>query len=423
MPPSLIWPQGYAVRADGDQAQALKSFVDTTGVTYANSGTAASQVLDDASPFGALRLRVDCPVGNTYTEVQVHSGLSVQKFPDGRTLYFRLWLEDWQSVSQIQVFAGINGYSRLVQNSWNVQNSNVNNRSGPLAIPLNSHDTTSNSFNWGVDAVENMKFRVFTRSGYSARFWVDEFGVAAWSRPKILITFDDASKSWMDYARAELSARGLQATFGVGTGQVGTNGALYVSASDLLALQSDGHQICAHNVTNTAYGYSDVSRAAYLAEYDTAVDQLRGWGIVGPFSYHPYVQGLHDQALIDALSARGVRSMRGVDSRIASACRLNYPTCGNARDNLGSMKVGAHGPGLSLANAVGNVNSLLKYGGTYAAMFHELTTGTATGVQWTVSDFQSWLNTVVAHRDRGVLDVMTVDGWETGLIQPSAVRA
>ena len=413
--------QGYAMRSEVDQAQTLKTFSDLTNVTFANSGTAATTALDAASPFGATRLRVDCPVGNTYNEVQLHSGVSVPAFPDGRTVFFRLWIEDWQSVSQIMVFAGNSGYGRLVQNTWSVQNSNVNNR-GLLTIPLNSHDTTANTFSWGSDALQNVKIRVFTRSGYAARFWVDEFGVAPRSRPKVLITFDDASKSWITYAKGELLSRDLKATFGVGTGQVGTNGSLYVTSAEVLSLQADGHQVCAHNVTNTAYAYTSASLSAYLAEYDAAVAWLASWGITGPFNYHPFVQGLHDEALTDALELRGVRVQRGVDCKTASGCRLNYPSCGSSpRDSAIPMRVGAHGPGLSLANANTNLTNLLKYGGTYVAMFHDIINGSPTGVEWALSDFQTWLDNVVAYRRQGILDVMTADDWVNGLTDPALV--
>lgn len=418
---AAAWPQGYRQAQASPLAQTLHTFSTETGVTYANSGTAATQTLDSDSPFGATRLRVDAPSGNTWTEVQLHS-ISVPLFTDGNTVYFRIWLKDWNAITQIQVFAGVTSYTRLAQNTFSIQNSDRNNRNGPITIPLNSYDTTSNTFTWGTDTLGSVKIRVFARSGFAPRFWVDSFGVGYRSRPQVLLTFDDASQSWIDYVQPALVARGIKATFGVGTGQVGTNEALYVSTADLLSLQSDGHQLCAHNVTNTAYDLTSAGVATYMAEYDAAVASLQSWGINGPFNYHPFVQGKNDQALITTLASRGVKVMRGVNTLSATVPRLNYPGCGTYSDNITSINVASHGSGLSLANARTALGNLLKYGGTYCAMFHEIVDAVPAGTEWANSDFTAWLDDLVAYRNLGLLDVgMTVDKWYRGLTQPALV--
>ena len=413
--------QGYAQRHLRRNHQTLKTFSDT----YANSGTAATQTLDAASPFGATRLRVDAPEGNTYTEVALNAGFSIANWLDGETIGFRLWLDDWRNISQVQVFAGVTvtgtPYTRLIQNTINVQNSNTNNRNGPITFPLNSHITTANTFVFGTDALDCIKIRVFTRAGRACRFWVDRFEIAPRSRPKAIITFDDASASWIDNARSILNAAGIRATFGVNTGDVGTNDTLYVTAAELRTLQSDGHQIQAHNVTNTAYNGANL--AAYVAEYDSAVRTLKSYGITGEFMYHPFVQGAYDQSLIGALGSRGVRVFRGVDSNSATTCRLNQPACGGVTDGLSDLKVASHGASLSLANSLTNLSNLLKYGGTLVSMFHDLTTGVASGVQWTASDFQSYINQLVAYRNQGLLDTPNIAQWERGLTVPTMAAA
>ena len=415
---AAAWPQGYAQPDRTPLAQVLKVFDNLTNVTFANSGTAAVTTVDGDSPFDAPRLRVDAPVGNTYVEVQLHTGVSVPAVPDGQTAYFRLWLSDWEQVTQVVVFAGNSGYVRFLQNAWTVQNNNLNQRGKLLTIPLNSHDTTLNTFTWGSDAFENLKIRVHTRAGFAARFWVDSFGIAAYSRPKVLITFDDASNTWITRAQEELDSRGMKATFGVGTEQVNTNGSLYVTDTELRSLQEAGHQVCAHNVTNTAY--SPATLNSYVSEYRTAKAQLQAWGITGPFDYHSFVQGLHDELILNALAEEGVRVFRGVDVRVSSACRLTYPSCGGPYDYK-VLKVGSHGPALSLANANANLTALLKYGGTYTAMFHDISAGAPVGVEWQLSDFRSWLDTLARYRDAGLVDVMKATDWYRGLTQPALV--
>lgn len=416
---AAAWPLGRAQLHCSPNAQVIKTFSDSTNVTKSDSGTAATHTYDAESPFGATRLRVDCPAGNTNTEVQIHSGLSVAKWPDGETVAFRVWFDDWNKIADIQLYAGTASYTRYLQRNLTVQSSNVNNRNGPITFELNSHITNTNSFTYGSDTLAQVKLRVIPKSGEACRFWVDSFAIAQKSRPCVILTFDDASDTWIDTVAPYLLSNSMHATFGVGTGQVGTNDSLYCTPAEILSLESAGHDIQAHNVTNTTFATAGL--AAYMAEYDAAVAQLQTWGVANPFIYHPFVQGLYDQTAIDALVARGVRVMRGVDSNSSTTCRLNHPSAGTYSDNIVNLKIGNHGAALSLANATTNISNLLKYGGTYVAMFHDVVPSGATGVETNESDFTGFIDLLARLRGQGLLDVLKVSDWYLGLTQPALV--
>lgn len=409
---------GYAKPEASPNAQTLKAFSDATNVTYANSGTAATQTLDASSPFGATRLRVDCPAGNTWTEVQLHSGVSVARWPDGETIAFRIWFDDWQQISDIHLFAGTSGYGAYVQRNVTVQSSNVNNRNGPITFDLNSHITNVNSFGYGTDTLANLKIRVFPKSGAACRFWVDSYSIAPKSMPCVLLTFDDAGASWVDTVAPYLLTNNMKASFGVGVGQVGTNDTLYCTPAELVALENAGHDIQVHNVTNT--NLASAGLTAYMAEYDASAATLRSYGIRNPFIYHPFVQGRYDQTALDALAARGVKVMRGVDSNSSTTCRLNQPSAGTYSDNIVNLKIGDHGAALGLANATTNIARLLKYGGTYCAMFHDIVPSGATGIETNASDFTGFIDLLARYRAQGLLDVKKVSDWYRGLTQPVA---
>lgn len=413
------WPQGYAQSHRSPNAQTIKTFSNETGVTYSNTGTAATQTVDADSPFGATRLRVDCPIGNTNTEVQIHSGFSVAKWPDGETIAFRVWFDDWTQVDSVQLYAGMSGYTRYLQRNLTVNSSNVNNRNGPITFELNSHITAVNSFVYGTDTLASVKIRVVPVTGAACRFWVDSFSIAPKSRPCVLLTFDDASDSWVDIVAPYLLTNNMLATFGVGTGQVGTNDNVYCTSAELLALEAAGHDIQVHNVTNTNYNTAGLS--AYLAEYDAAALQLRQWGITNEFMYHPFVQGRYDQTAIDGLAARGVKVMRGVDNASATTCRLNHPSAGTYSDNIVNLKIGDHAVALSLAQATTNITNLLKYGGTYCAMFHDVVPSGAAGIETNESDFTGFIDLLAKLRNWGLLDVLKVSTWHLGLTQPQAI--
>jgi peptidoglycan/xylan/chitin deacetylase (PgdA/CDA1 family) len=413
------WPSGYAQAHGSPNAQTIKTFSNSTNVTKSDTGTAATHTYDAASPFGATRLRVDCPAGNTNTEVQIHTGLSVAKWPDGETIAFRLWFDDWQKVADVQLYAGTASYTRYLQRNLTVQSSNVNNRNGPITFDLNSHITSVNTFTYGSDTLASVKIRVVPKSGEACRFWVDSFSIAPKSRPCVIITFDDASDTWVDTAAPYLLTNNMLATFGVGTEQIGTNDSTYCTAAELLTLQVAGHDVQVHNVTNTSFASSGLK--AYMAEYDAAAAQLRTWGITNPFIYHPFVQGLYDQTALDALARRGVKVMRGVDSASATTCRINQPSAGTYTDNIVNLKIGNHGASLSLAQATTNITNLLKYGGTYVAMFHDIVPSGATGVETNEADFTGFIDLLARHRAAGLLDVMKVSDWYQGLTQPQVV--
>ena len=383
------------------QAQTIKTWSDATGLVLANSGTAAVTSIDAQSPFGASRLRVDAPVGNTYFEVGFAP--SIAKFQGA--VAFRIWFSDWRACLQLQLFAGTAGYANLMQKTFNVQNSNLNNRNGPITIFLNPEDTSTNTFVQGSDTLAAVKFRAFTRSGYANTMWVESFYVPNRMRPKLLLTFDDAYVRWIDLLLPELASRGLKATFGVNTGDVGTNHALFIDVPDLLAIQTAGHEVYAHNITNTAYGTQ--TAAQYAADYATALAQLRAWGIRTTGDYHPFVQGAHDQELITALAGKGVRMMRGVDSN-----KLNGGAAG-VRDNLSSLKIVSHSAtgGANLATQKSKLDQAIQYGMTYVAMLHEPVTSGATGIQYLVSDLNAFLDYAVLKQRQGLLDIVTPTQW------------
>ena len=113
--------------------------------------------------------------------------------------------------------------------------------------------------------------------------------------------------------------------------------------------------------------------------------------------------------------------MRGTDRNSATTCRLNHPSAGTYSDNIYNLKIGDHGAGLSLANATTNINNLLKYGGTYVAMFHVIVPSGATGSETNEADFTGFIDLLAKLRAQGTLDVKKVSDWYTGLTQPALV--
>lgn len=350
----------------------LKRFVDQVGVTISNSGTAATVTLDAASPFGVPALKVAMPAGNTYTEVQL-AGRNLAAF-DGHVVW-RVWVEDYTLIQQIQAFAGTAGYTRFWQDTHRLNNSDENRWSGEHQIVTGpTRAAVTNTFLTGSDTLADTKLRIFPGAA-GGNVWVHAAVVPGIGRPTHVLTHDDASVTWMTNAAPILDRYGLKATFGVNTAQVGTNPALYVSAAQLLELVNAGHQVSGHNVNNTAYldgsGSGTQDAATYTADAVTAAAALSSWVGAGfDASFHPWVQGRNNSTVHATMRATGMRIGRGTHS----AAGYNFPQAGLGHGVMALKTQSLHS--MTQPQILAAVNNTRRYGLTTFWMVHEVVTGT-----------------------------------------------
>ena len=359
----------------------LKRFSDQVGVAYNNSGTAATVSIDAASPFGRPALKVALAAGTTWAEVQL-SALGLAAFDDH--IVWRVWIEDYTAVQQIGVFAGTTGYGRYSQQNYQISTSNVNRYNGEFAFSAGPvRQTAVGTFVHGVDTLNATKIRI-TGNAAAANVWVDAVVVPARGRGVVLLTYDDGFRSWIDYVLPDLARNGLVGSFGFQQNLIGTNDTLYLNSSDIRAMSAAGHEISPHQVANTRFndGTSGTQTAAqYQTDYRTSLAALRG--IVGADAscdYHPYVQGGHNQSLIDTLRAEGLRIARGVDNNAH-----NFHSAGLGR-SIYSMKTAyMDSSGPDLATLITAVDNAEKYGTTAVFMGHDFGPNAPSASYWTAS--------------------------------------
>jgi Polysaccharide deacetylase len=406
--------QNYAV--SGPNAQTIKTCSDSTNVTHANSGTAASVSYDDASALGisGSRLHVSAPAGNTYHETTIASGWSVANWPLTDQVCVRIYLPDVTKVAQVQVMYGTSSFAHISTTTYNLNNGIANLFSGWHTIFGGADNAGSDTVVAG-DTVNAVKVRVFASGGQAYEYWVDTFKVANYSRPKLVLTYDDADDGWYDYAKPTLLTYGIRATFGVATHLIGTNASLYLTQSELLALRDDGHDIYSHNNSNNTISTLGVD--AYLSAYDAGVSYLRSIGISNEFIYHPWVQGLHTDAGINGLIRRGVK--------LARSAGTVYPLqhVGNGLDN----KIFAiDGRSLSAATTLNtwkaSVDNAIKYRKTMFSICHDIVASGASGsTQIDDADHTAAIAYAVGKMKQGLIDIVPVSEWYRGLTQPALV--
>lgn len=376
---AVVGAAGPQTLAGNATNRTIKQFINTVGVAAVNSGTAATVSIDAASPFGRPAYKIAMPAGNTYHEVQL-SGLNLANF-DGHIVW-RVWIEDYTAVGQITMYAGTSGYGRLWQDRYRLGGSDRNRWNGEHILyvgPLASAD--ANTFVRGADTLNDIKLRISPTAATAANVWVDAVFIPGVARPTHLITYDDCSVTWLSNVLPYLEANALKGTFGISTGDIGTNPALYLSSAQVAQIAAEGHQISPHNVTNTAYadGIGGTQNAAtYTGDFITAQAALRG--IVGntlDATYHPWVQGRNNQAVHDTMRAEGLRLARGTD------IGYNFPQIGLGN---GAMALKIQSLNTLTTSQIDTIlDNAERYGLTVAWMVHEVTQNGGVGVETSIA--------------------------------------
>lgn len=356
----------------------LKRMLDTVGVGAANSGTAATVSIDAASPFGRPAYKVAMPAGNTWHEVQL-TGLNIANF-DGHVMW-RIWVSDYTAVQQIHTYAGNSGYVRFWQGTYRLNNSDENRWNGEHLLRAGpTFASGTNTFVGGTDTMADCKIRIFPGAA-GADVWVEAVFIPAVGRPTHILTYDDCSVTWMTNVLPDLAANRLRGSFGINSGDIGTNANLFLTNAQIQQIASAGHEICSHNVTNTAYadgsGSGTQNAATYTGDFRTAQAALAALvGRAFVSDYHPWVQGRNNQAVHDTMRAMGLRIGRGTNS----ADGYNFPQVGLGNGVMALKNQSLH-TFTTFAAIDAVVDIVNKYGLTVVWMTHEvLTTGGSDGI-------------------------------------------
>lgn len=349
------------------QSLVLKRMADQVGVSVTGTATAA---IDAASPFGRPALKLSAMAG-AQVEVSI-SGLNLTKF-DGH-LVIPTWISDHTLTPTVTVYAGTAGYARNYAQVYQMSSDTQNRWSGehPFVVgPLRSDAEAT--FLTGVDTLNEAKIR-FVSPNAALVVWIDCFKLAPRAPGILLWTFDDGFASWTKHIQPMLEKYGFRGSFGIQSSTVGTNPALWIEPSGLLSLARNGHEVVPHQVANTRYndGVSGIQTALqYQTDFRTSKAAVMGWTEgLGTSSYHPFVQGGVDRALMDTLRADGLRIGRGVD-----ALGHNFHTAGLGRSVMSLKTRYLEGVDSRLDLYKGDIDACKKYGTGLVFMGHDFAPG------------------------------------------------
>ena len=381
------------------QTNWLRRGADLTTWTLGNSGTAATAVVDASSPFGVPAIRVDIPNGNTYAQLTA-TGLSVPGYNAAAgNLTWVVYVERPDYLTQVQSLIGTSGFASVDTLTWNLSNSDKHNHAGVHVV---GHYKTL------AYDVTDVRLRIFgggVPAGQTARIWLLGVYIAEPKKPFVLMTYDDADISFITKLHPQLAARGLKAQFGINWADVGTNHSLFVDTADLEAMYSYGHDFGSHCLTNT--NVTVQGTAAYLADFDTCLAQLKSRGWTRGNDYHPFVQGKHNADLVAGLRARGVRFQRN-----ATTTDL-LPVGYTALADTVMMPIGMSlTDTTSLATAKAKIDEAITYGQDVVVMGHVLAAAAAP-VTWAETDHAALLDYCLLKRAQGLIEgVGSVSEWK-----------
>lgn len=386
----------------GDPAAiTVRSGASAVGWSLANNSSATgSMAMTANSPFGGPALKVTIPNDTGSVDV-IADGLGLANFTAGRgNIVHHVYVEDELGIKQWQVHAGNDtSLTRNMTNTYNLSNNNLNRANGHHVVSLNPDNSTANTL-LTTDSVERLRLRFFGQPAGGV-VWIGGVFVPDPVQPWMVVTVDDADISLYSRFHPELARRGLKATFGMNwddgvvsgsprTG-VGAPGALFLTVAQADELYAYGHDIASHNTKNDSYPAvtpptaqpSDTNRLTYCDRYRFARAAMLSRGYKRALGYHPFVQGEHDGALVDAMKAHGARVMRSVGAGNVEPFKASLQSVFRQRQ-LGSAS--------SLAAAQAWVDSAVARSQDVFLMGHVLADTASSTVTWAQTDFASLLD-------------------------------
>lgn len=403
--------RGVLARGASINRTPLKESHSTGVFTLAATGGTATETLDSASPIGQA-IKLEIGAGVTQLDITV-SGFSLPNFTAG--VGKMVWIcafSDPRAISQIQVFYGTDSLAQSSRYDYKMANSASGFlASGPAQIDIHPDNLSATTTLDADDTVTTARLRVQRSASASSGLQIIGAGDAPsatattmWVRgvylplnsdlPFVVLTLDDANKSWRSYLQSALSAHGFRATFNVYQSVVGTNDALYINESDMAALHADGHEFTSHNVTNTAYAVA--TAANYVGEFKTCRDWLRSLGYTERLDFHAWVQGAYNMDAAISLKQEGVRFARGVHSfnhepMLADLVTMHTPVIG-----LGNA--------FTLAQVQTRIEAAMARAQDTVIMGHDFQVTSSDSITWSYDNMTgllSWLSEQVAAGDIG----------------------
>lgn len=198
---------GEAYKGLGSKKHLLKRFTDLTGFVVDASGTAELATIN-----GETFVKITTVAG-TQTEVEF-SGYSIPA-PIGPHMVWAYYLDDYTTISSVQIFAGPTAYPANISLTATFTGSSAFDRNGYGVMAMNPYSSSisGSGFNWNTGTLQDFKFRITPKVGEVAVVYLHSAFLLARQRSTAIIGFDDNYSSVSQTGAASVTLKGVSGTY------------------------------------------------------------------------------------------------------------------------------------------------------------------------------------------------------------------
>lgn len=415
MPTRVALPQNYIFNSG-----TLFEDFETIGDWYL-SGSGGRTVTTNTSEklIGAQSLKLHCPISGA---MQVTKTIS-QNFSGVRNIEINFYLHtDLSSFQKVVIRLSSAAHNPITLASDPYFYYDVATSSRQLGYPsavgavgtgwsrivvTPANFTAVNGAVW-TDTMLRLEIGIGGVAVYAADVSVDAMYVNSDRRPCVLVEFDDSYESVYTYAYAAMQAAGIPGTVYTISDGIGTT--THLTLAHAQEMYAGGWAFGNHTKTHPSTGVSPnnglaaLTLAQQLVEIGDCTDWLLDNGMPRAAYHLAYpVGGMNDNTRT-AMNSLGI-----LTGRTSHNYPVYTPLC-NRYQVSGYIPDSA----TTVAMVKAQIDSAIYRGVALRLCFHDLVTGSPTGVQWNKDNFLLIIAYLAARR----IKCLTIDEWYNGLTDP-----
>jgi len=276
---------------------------------------------------------------------------------------------------------------RQVVNGWNF-------------LEFNKDDfDINNSPDWS--SITELRVRALSLSGETQSLIIDDLRYGYYSKPKVVITFDDGNESDYTKAFSYMQPLGLKGMCFVPGAKVGLTN--QITLAQMQEMYADGWDMGNHSYTHVDLTTLTSEEVVAELQNDIAYLESNGMPKGAKFLGVPF-SAYNDSTMADYATANITAARTGMNRLQNNVVADFY--------QLSRKEIVAT---TSLATAKGYIDEVSAKSGVYLLNLHDIVDSSATATDWLTADFEALIDYIKAKQDEGILEVVTMSEWYDGL--------
>jgi peptidoglycan/xylan/chitin deacetylase (PgdA/CDA1 family) len=391
-------PQNYVLN-DGTL---MEGFESAASWTFAGTGSATNNTSAQFVKNGTTSLRIQ---GTTSGAAVVHKAVTLN-LTFGTMV--GLWVYDNGAAGTLQSielnFATDSTNNHRYSYTWS--SANISLVRGWNFLNVNcAAFTKTGTPTWAT--TDYVRIQVNSTGIGGCDVYLDSLYRTFYTRPKVLIYFDDNHDSTYSIGYSYMQDRGLRGTFAFQSNNIDIANAMTTGQMDT-AYAANWDVV---NHTHTHANLTSISSAQRATELGLCRDIMQAKGWTRTLSYLVAPQGGIDNAVETDIRALGYTVARGGRTVFTNSQQGVFQGLDNS-SRLISKDIGNSGVSLAAAKTV--VDDCIRLGTSCMLVFHKLG-AVADSLTWVTADYQALIDYIYRYAAGNVLDNMTMRDWYSGL--------